>query len=42
MLDNITKKANMSLAFLKRNIRVSSPTIKDAVYKATVRTISMV
>ena len=36
-VDNITKKANMSLAFLKMNIIVSSPTIKGVVYNAMVR-----
>ena len=34
---NITGKANSSLAILKRNVRVSSKTIKAAAYKAIVR-----
>ena len=34
---NITGKANSSLAVLKRNVRVSSKTIKAAAYKALVR-----
>ena len=34
---NITGKANSSLAVLKRNVRVSSKTIKAAAYKAIVR-----
>jgi len=36
-IDNVTKKGNMSLAFLRRNIRISSPNIKSIAYKALVR-----
>ena len=36
-IDNITNKANQTLGFLKRNLRVSSPTIKATAYKTLVR-----
>ena len=36
-MTNITNKANSTLAVLKRNVRVSSKTIKASAYKALVR-----
>ena len=36
-ISNITKKANSSLAVLKRNVRVPSKVVKSAAYKALVR-----
>ena len=36
-INNITNKANSTLAVLKRNVRVPSKTIKAAAYKALVR-----
>ena len=36
-ITNITKKANSSLAVLKRNVRVPSKVVKAAAYKALVR-----
>ena len=36
-INNITNKANSTLAVLKRNVRVPSKTIKAAPYKALVR-----
>ena len=38
-IDNTTRKANSTLAFLRRNIRISSPSIKAAAYKALVRPV---
>jgi hypothetical protein len=36
-IDSITNRANHCLAFLRRNIRISSPKIKDTAYKILVR-----
>ena len=36
-IDNITTKASKSLGFSKRNLQVSSPSIKERAYKALVR-----
>ena len=36
-INNVTNKANPTLAVLKRNVRVPSKTIKAAAYKALVR-----
>ena len=38
-INNTTRKANSTLAFLRRNIRISSPSIKSAAYKALVRPV---
>ena len=36
-IDNITAKANRTLGFIRRNIRISSPTIKTLAYNSLVR-----
>jgi hypothetical protein len=36
-ITNITNKANSTLAFLRRNLRVSNPRLKSIAYKALVR-----
>ena len=36
-IDNITSKANRTLGFIRRNIRISSPTIKTMAYNSLVR-----
>ena len=36
-IDNITSKANRTLSFLKRNLRVSSTTVKTSAYYSLVR-----
>ena len=36
-IDNITRKANRTLSFLKRNLRVSSTTFKTSAYYSLVR-----
>ena len=36
-IDNITSKANKTLGFIKRNIRISSPKIKTQAYNSLVR-----
>lgn len=36
-ISNITNKANRSLAFLRRNLRISCPKLKSTAYKALVR-----
>ena len=36
-IDNITKSANQTLGFLKRNIRVHNKDLKSVAYKALVR-----
>ena len=38
-IDNITAKANKTLGFLRRNVRISSPTIKSQAYFSLVRPI---
>ena len=36
---NIANKVNKTLGFLKRNLKISSPKIKDKAYKALVRPV---
>ena len=38
-INNVASRANRMLAFLRRNIRISSPSIKSAAYKALVRPV---
>ena len=38
-IDNTENKANGSLAFLRRNLQISSPKAKTAAYTSTVRPI---
>lgn len=36
-IDNMTSKANQTLGFVRRNLRISSPVIKERAYKGLVR-----
>ena len=38
-INNVANKANRTLGFLRRNLKISSSAIKDRAYKAFVRSI---